>query len=102
MFNPVPTGHGRNQPIYECHVTTAGRNRVNFCQKIYLADFDRPKKKHDNLTDTILLFFRREIYDQFEPVYDGDYYNSMEPNYDQTEEPGVLTFDYLKPGIRKK
>ena len=57
----------------------------------------------DNLTDTILLFFRRETYDEYEPVYDGDYYNSIEPNYyDQTGEPGVLTFDYLKPGIRKK
>jgi hypothetical protein len=29
LFNPIPTGHGRNQPIYECHVTTAGRNRVS-------------------------------------------------------------------------
>ena len=29
LFNPIPTGHGRNQPIYECHVTTASRNRVN-------------------------------------------------------------------------
>ena len=28
IVNPIPTGHGRNQPIYECHVTTAGRNRV--------------------------------------------------------------------------
>ena len=28
LFNPNPTGHGRNQPIYECHVTTAARNRV--------------------------------------------------------------------------
>ena len=27
-FNPILTGHGRNQPIYERHVTTAGRNRV--------------------------------------------------------------------------
>ena len=27
-FNPIPTGHGQNQPIYECHVTTAGRYRV--------------------------------------------------------------------------
>ena len=25
---PIHTGHGRNQPIYECHVTTASRNRV--------------------------------------------------------------------------
>ena len=24
-LNPIPTGHGRNQPIYERHVTTAGR-----------------------------------------------------------------------------
>jgi hypothetical protein len=29
VFNPIPTGHERNQPIYECHVTTDGRNRVN-------------------------------------------------------------------------
>ena len=27
-YNPISTGHGRNQPIYECHVTIAGRNRV--------------------------------------------------------------------------
>ena len=26
--NPIPTGHGRNQPIYERHVTKSGRNRV--------------------------------------------------------------------------
>ena len=26
-FNPIPTGHGRNQPIYERHVTKSGRNR---------------------------------------------------------------------------
>ena len=25
MVNPIPTGHGRNQPIYDCHVTTAVR-----------------------------------------------------------------------------
>ena len=28
-LNPISTGHGRNQPIYERHMTTAGRNRVN-------------------------------------------------------------------------
>ena len=28
ILNPIPTSHRRNQPIYECHVTTAGRNRV--------------------------------------------------------------------------
>ena len=33
-FNHIPNGHGRNQPIYECHVTTAGRNRV----KAYLTN----------------------------------------------------------------
>ena len=27
-LNPIPTGHGRNQPIYERHVTKSGRNRV--------------------------------------------------------------------------
>ena len=34
VFNPIPTGHGRNQPIYERHVTKSGRNRVKdlyFC-----------------------------------------------------------------------
>ena len=28
IVNPIPTGHGRNQPIYERHVTKSGRNRV--------------------------------------------------------------------------
>ena len=28
QVNPIPTGHGRNQPIYERHVTKSGRNRV--------------------------------------------------------------------------
>ena len=27
-LNPILTGHGRNPPIYELHVTSAGRNRV--------------------------------------------------------------------------
>ena len=26
--NPIPTGQGRNQSLYECHVTKSGRNRV--------------------------------------------------------------------------
>ena len=35
--NPIPTGHGRNQPIYERHVTKSGRNRVKWtwAQKRY-------------------------------------------------------------------
>ena len=28
MINPISTGTGWNQPIYEYHVTTAGRNKV--------------------------------------------------------------------------
>ena len=28
-FNPISTGHGRNQPIYERHVTKSGRYGVN-------------------------------------------------------------------------
>ena len=27
-INPIPTSHGWNQPIYERHLTTAGRNRA--------------------------------------------------------------------------
>ena len=27
-LNPIPTGQGRNQPLYERHVTKSGRNRV--------------------------------------------------------------------------
>ena len=27
-FNPIPTSQGRNQPLYECHVTKSGWNRV--------------------------------------------------------------------------
>ena len=30
VLNPIPTGTGRNQPIYEYQVTTAGRNRVKY------------------------------------------------------------------------
>ena len=32
-LNPIPTSHGRNQPIYERHVTKSGRNRVKFERK---------------------------------------------------------------------
>ena len=28
-LNPIPTSQGRNQPLYERHVTKGGRNRVN-------------------------------------------------------------------------
>ena len=35
-FNPIPTDHRRNQPIYERHVTKSGRNRVK-------QDFTLPK-----------------------------------------------------------
>ena len=28
LVNPIPTGHGWNQPIYERHVIKSGRNRV--------------------------------------------------------------------------
>ena len=28
-INPIPSGQGRNQPLYECHATKSGRNRVN-------------------------------------------------------------------------
>ena len=47
LLNPIPTGHGRNQPIYECHVTTAGRNRVNE-NDIYI--FAKLKKQHMYIT----------------------------------------------------
>ena len=28
LLNPIPTGHGLNQPIYRYRVTQAGRNRA--------------------------------------------------------------------------
>ena len=28
LVNPIPTGQGRNQPLYERHVTNSGSNRV--------------------------------------------------------------------------
>ena len=28
VFNPIPTSQGRNQPLYERHVTKSGRSRV--------------------------------------------------------------------------
>ena len=30
ILNPIPTSQGRNQPLYERHVTKAGRNRVKY------------------------------------------------------------------------
>ena len=41
-FNPIPTGHGRKQPIYERHVTKSGRNRVNF-RNIWFDTNGKPK-----------------------------------------------------------
>ena len=34
LLNPIPTSQGRNQPLYERHVTKPGRNRVKvtFCE----------------------------------------------------------------------
>ena len=29
FFNPIPTGQGRNQPLYERHLTKSVRDRVN-------------------------------------------------------------------------
>ena len=29
-FNPIPTSQGRNQPLYELHMTESGRNRVEY------------------------------------------------------------------------
>ena len=29
-LNPIPTSQGRNQPLYERHVTKSGRNRVKW------------------------------------------------------------------------
>ena len=34
-FNPIPTGQGRNPPLYEHHVTKSGRNRVNKQHNIF-------------------------------------------------------------------
>ena len=41
LLNPIPTSHGRNQPIYECHVTTAGRNRVKEVILIHFTEIDK-------------------------------------------------------------
>ena len=34
-LNPIPTGHGQNQPIYEHQVTKSGRNRVKLLERGY-------------------------------------------------------------------
>ena len=44
-FNPIPTGTWRNQPIYEYHVTTASRNRVNWFLMCILQFTLFPKKQ---------------------------------------------------------
>ena len=36
-FNPIPTSQGRNQPLYELHMTESGRNRVEYLPT-YLPD----------------------------------------------------------------
>ena len=51
LLNPIPTGHGRNQPIYERHVTKSGRNRVN------LTVARKKKKFKKNLKKKIEIFF---------------------------------------------
>jgi hypothetical protein len=44
-INPIPTGYGRNQPIYERHVTTAGKNRVkSLYQKNWVQNQEKLKK----------------------------------------------------------
>ena len=53
MLNPIPTGHGRNQLIYERHVTTAGGNRVK-TTKIY--------KLSSNLIFAVPFCFPRNIH----------------------------------------
>ena len=32
VLNPIPTSQGRNQPLYERHMTKSSRNRVNECE----------------------------------------------------------------------
>ena len=49
-FNPIPTGQGRNLPLYERHVTKSGRNRVNIGnqgakQQYYLFNFQNQFKE---------------------------------------------------------
>ena len=37
LFDPIPTGQGWNQPLYERRVTKSGRNRVKMWLKITLS-----------------------------------------------------------------
>ena len=41
--NPIPTGHGLNQPIYSYHVTQAGRNRVKSVNSNFTLSVPSPK-----------------------------------------------------------
>ena len=54
-FNPIPICHGRNQPIYECHVTTAVRNRVK-PPTLWLSD-----QHSSHLVILILLFAGKNV-----------------------------------------
>ena len=45
--NPIPTGHGRNQPIYERHVTKSGRNRVKGVTHAHLGPIWNHSKPSD-------------------------------------------------------
>ena len=51
LLNPIPTVIGRNQPIYEYHVTTVGRHRVKNTvrlkhnnQEVYWKNFLKPNR----------------------------------------------------------
>ena len=57
-FNPIPTGQGRNQPLYERHVTKSGRNRVNkdVDQAFFSKNNNLALRLLRNLETTILVY----------------------------------------------
>ena len=58
-FNPIPTSHGRNQPIYECHMTTVGRNRVKRAKNPMI--FGQYEMKKRSPLQTIVSFYFKFI-----------------------------------------
>ena len=61
-FNPIPTNQGRNQPLYERHVTKSGRNRVKiFALPQGISELRRESSKGHASFSENLVFDKKKI-----------------------------------------
>ena len=66
VVNPIPTGHGRNKPIYERQVTKSGRNRVKFATVLSTQVKELPKKS--SYTSLFLKIVYVPLLQYFDPM----------------------------------